>query len=713
MKSHSLIVSFVLLLSSSASYAESDEFVFYDLTVTVVNGSGQPVQDAFVKAYSMDWPVAYPLSWYLMTDSAGQCVFHIPRGKWKIVAGKDLTPGVFVFETVLLEGSMAVRLEPDHVVEVNVSDRIGHELNTAVIYAGPSSLVPNCLMPVCGWTQNGTCAIQTNADEDLTFFIIRQPTKQWEGYFLFVEGCSADEDTVIDASSMTLNHIHFDGRKPDDTPGTISWILCFPHQDVERLWGHTDIWLDGEGDAFLNVDFLNYQTRSRPWSEELQDDIWYYFQYRSIDFTDTKSVSLTVGGPIIPAFHFLPSPFGSNVSMFMFGPAYDAHGNELRYHAPNTAERLSIPLTIWEYEGGPILYDDVLTIDSDNLSFMIYQSFPDTAVFRVECNQPGYGGVQVIEGSLYDPDYLYQYHDVSTPHFEIHAPEWMPDKAEQLGVHWEQAYDIMVGLLGSEPPLTPEKNFYIHPCGTWASSNGQELFYHGFTWWQPQNPAMWEDIAFHEIGHRMESELFNQPLHPFPFEQHMNEGVAEMLSHYTIAQSHGPEFARLYLNERMHRFLAYMDDPDTAPYETWHNLFFFLEVYLPRSCSWEINKQFFRNWIEACMTLNPLGYRQEEIVAALYSVLAGEDASWMFGLCGFTLDKQRVHDAVSQISYLGPEIVNFKYLSQLGGFWHTTDCDQLQDCYYADWYVDRTIDILDLGMLADYWLSDRMGRIFP
>ncbi len=96
-----------------------------------------------------------------------------------------------------------------------------------------------------------------------------------------------------------------------------------------------------------------------------------------------------------------------------------------------------------------------------------------------------------------------------------------------------------------------------------------------------------------------------------------------------------------------------MDDPENAPYEAWHNQLFFLEVYLPKQHGWEINKRFFLTWIDACVVLNPLGYNQKEIFAALYAVLAGEDLSWMFRLCGFDLNDERMQNAMAAISHLG------------------------------------------------------------
>ncbi|MGB2865805.1 MAG: hypothetical protein WBC05_20910, partial [Sedimentisphaerales bacterium] len=81
----------------------------------------------------------------------------------------------------------------------------------------------------------------------------------------------------------------------------------------------------------------------------------------------------------------------------------------------------------------------------------------------------------------------------------------------------------------------------------------------------------------------------------------------------------------------------------------WYNGFFLLEVYLTKTHGWEIHKQFFRHWLDACQILDPLGYEPNEIFAALYSSLANEDLLWLFNLCGFGLDELRMAQAAEEI----------------------------------------------------------------
>ena len=52
----------------------------------------------------------------------------------------------------------------------------------------------------------------------------------------------------------------------------------------------------------------------------------------------------------------------------------------------------------------------------------------------------------------------------------------------------------------------------------------------------------------------------------------------------------------------------------------------------------------------------------------------------------------------------------FNLLSQ---YWQMSGCTAGQPCALADWYVDGTIDLLDLEVLAEYWLSNSITKLYP
>jgi hypothetical protein len=52
----------------------------------------------------------------------------------------------------------------------------------------------------------------------------------------------------------------------------------------------------------------------------------------------------------------------------------------------------------------------------------------------------------------------------------------------------------------------------------------------------------------------------------------------------------------------------------------------------------------------------------------------------------------------------------FTLLSQ---YWQMTGCTTGQPCAAADWYVDGTIDILDLDVLAEFWLAGAIEKQYP
>ena len=57
--------------------------------------------------------------------------------------------------------------------------------------------------------------------------------------------------------------------------------------------------------------------------------------------------------------------------------------------------------------------------------------------------------------------------------------------------------------------------------------------------------------------------------------------------------------------------------------------------------------------------------------------------------------------------------INFENFAQLADWWQTTACVSGQPCKAVDWYVDGIIDIKDLELLAQGWLSDEVQKFAP
>jgi hypothetical protein len=159
----------------------------------------------------------------------------------------------------------------------------------------------------------------------------------------------------------------------------------------------------------------------------------------------------------------------------------------------------------------------------------------------------------------------------------------------------------------------------------------------------------WEGAALHEIGHRVESELFAQPPDSFPLSGARNEVVASTIAQHAISCLHGERLAWLHKKGEGERFFQNLEMPDNPPHPIWHNFFFVIQSYLPQRYSPEINHLFFRSWIKTCLDLTPLGYSEEEIYSALYSKLAGENLCWLFQLCDFSIDEARIIEAIRAI----------------------------------------------------------------
>jgi hypothetical protein len=225
-----------------------------------------------------------------------------------------------------------------------------------------------------------------------------------------------------------------------------------------------------------------------------------------------------------------------------------------------------------------------------------------------------------------DPEFRYEFDTIQTEHFDVHVPMGYHEKGLALGDQFEKGYRVIADWTGLDPPDGPERNFVVQPCGMVAGGLGQAMYLHGFMWWHPRDPdsLKWLGGAFHEISHRMEE--------PLGFTT-VNEAMANVLAGRAIAALYGEEFTYSGCSSFADDFFDYISDPAPDPTRNKGNIMFAMTSYLPQRFGSGIHKDFFRLWSEARRVLEIEAYDQDDIVAALYSILANEDLTWLFALC--------------------------------------------------------------------------------
>ena len=654
----------VILCSLVAAYGDSptNEFAFSDLTIQVADLDGNPVPGAEVRVYHTEWYLAYPRGDFARTAADGACTLRVPQGLYRIVVGGGTAyhaagsgRGLFLAEAARVAGDTRVNLKPDASSALRFLDRLDQPIDADTLQGAPPDLLPNCRLAQLGATRNGGCQLEYRRGQAVTVFFLRSPAALADGYF--VPFANVDPGVAVDLrmSAQRLRAVRFEGYAPEEqAPGPVDWVLSFPYQDFERHWGHTSFTVSGPATAWFGVDYFDCYPRIRLWDARRQDNVAYEFQYRGVDLSAPVDPVLQAGGPLTRGFKYVPLAFDPNRCQLMLGPTLDAYGNELRYYHPEQAQTPAFrhPFRVQEITNGPVLYEGTLDVTSDNLGFQLSVGFPTSAVFRLEWDLGPYDGTRIIEGRLDDPACLWPDQPIDTENVTVHAPAWAAPKGAQLAARLEQACGVMSRLMESPPKVTPERNFYIHPFGSWASNYGQQLFYHGFAWWHPRNPWAWNATIFHELGHRLESEAFTYSSDVQPFDAKHCEAVAELLSHSTLQALYGEAFAIPEWSERAHRFFDYLAAPANPPNPVWYNLFFFEEVYIPRRFGANAHQVFFRNWLSCSQGLTALQYRQEEICAALYSAICQTNLAWAWRLSGFDVTDERVNQAQGRMAWV-------------------------------------------------------------
>jgi hypothetical protein len=403
------------------------------------------------------------------------------------------------------------------------------------------------------------------------------------------------------------------------------------------------------------MDYINYTLFLQVADTAHQGDVTYWFRYRGVDLSKTLVHAIKAGGPITRQFRFADRSIFSwtGYPHCLLGPIIDTYGNEIRYYestnadAPCTAYRL----TVYDSPGGTVIHDADFEFSSTGLAYTVERIFPETAAFHLEWDMgPYWHGDTRIEGLLYDDEYRYTYEDTITEHFDLHTPVHGQSKATALASRWEQVYSAMTDLLGDEPTMFPgPRNFYVNPIGHWAHGEGQEMNYAGYAEWHPSDPASrgWTRASYHEIGHRVAAEMY----HPqYSLSGPFGEATANTLADYVLEELHGKAFATPHRIKVAHMFFSSLRD---LTYDS-SNSHFIMGVYLPQKYGMVIHEQFYRNWIAAYTILKPLGYEQMDIYVALYSLLADENLTWLFNLCGLGLQPRLIDHAMAQIVSLKP-----------------------------------------------------------
>jgi hypothetical protein len=647
-----VLVVVAFLVSSVPAWTGMEEFRLVHLRIQVCDETNQPVPQSFVKAYSKDWPVVYPHGETMaQTGADGICELRVPRGSWMLVAGggdrynsPQSGAGLFLVKAMDLEQDATAMLKPDRVAVLRFFDRGGNLSELDTLLAAPFSLVPNCQMPEIGATLNGVCRIQTSGNIPVSLFLIRKPAVNREGYFLVRDGQPLSEALDFRADRIRMKHVRFSGFGVDGKPGPVDWSVLFPYQDTLRPWIHTGFQIAGRADAYLTADYVETSAIIHCGDAE---DWHYYFLQQGLDLTRQPSVQIAAGGRLTPGLSILNGSVYRQ-TQFLLGPTQDAHGNTLGYWFNRKGR--NIRLTVRENRDGKELYAGMFELQDNQPSFFVDRIFPRSAVFRLEYDLGPNGGPFVQEGDLYDPAYAYRQTEIPTDHFVIHAPADLSDKARLLAQQWEQAYAGICQWFPHEPRLTDEKHFYIDPVGSWAGLQGQELFWSGFVSWHPRKPIWrqsdWAALSLHEIGHRLESELFQ----PEGIECHLlgiqNEVIASLIRLIAVETICGAKYAEPHRRAEAQAFFDYLDNPENPSVKKDQNLRFVIQSYLPHRYGSDLSRGFFRHWVSAVKILHPQGYNADETFAALYSVIAGDDLWWIFERCGFQSNESRIRQAM-------------------------------------------------------------------
>ena len=123
-----------------------------------------------------------------------------------------------------------------------------------------------------------------------------------------------------------------------------------------------------------------------------------------------------------------------------------------------------------------------------------------------------------------------------------------------------------------------------------------------------------------------------------------------------------------------------------------------------QNLSWNINGYESINWITSVIPTSGSSTGPDDKTSVTINIdAAALDENTYNCLLQITDNNNRiVQIPIELVVY---KLMDMEKLAELAQYWQMNDCSSLQPCSAADWYIDQTIDMLDLQQLAISWLE--------
>jgi len=621
--------------------ATSSSFKLLDVTLTVLDENGNPVQNAWVRAFSKEWGVMYPhFEEWGKTDSNGVYRLRIPSGSWIFLASSgwdyansNPNKGFFVkIEKNISEDTFLV-LRPQNLLQISILNEVGSPLPVDELYVFLDKYIPAIPPAFVGKSTYGSFTLLTGGDsrENLTLLAFKRPSSN--GYLLKGKLLSWESHTTLTAE--TASKISFKAYNAD---GSLSYYWDVEFRLPELFLGNWVYTFQLLGETAVYVSPMKIIMNPR----FIPPGWYYYFEHISLETEERQEYSYSFGGRATFNLWVIKD------DTQLYFDIRDEFGNVLAFYSDPQQSRY---IRFMVFEGGTKVFDDnVGQYIPGTLFYGVGQTFSDSSTFSLDISLGPLGELNniTLSGLLYDEAHLCQFRQMKSEHFEFYLPVqyfWnvSNEARDEIFINaLEMIYASIRSFTGEDlegKPHTVEVNF------EWCGVGGTDFvgFGVGVARWPVHIHHGWLGVLSHELGHMysftppllygVECPWFCEPLATYLG----IEGVAGVYGHNT----------RLWYWGTHPGFFDYIaGDTNIGEIERMQFIFFYLhKTYGP-----DVHVQFFQVWnTDLPETLFNNGFNTLETVCVLYSCLVQENLAWLFQMAGFDVSESQIAHGIELV----------------------------------------------------------------